>query len=58
MRFPLRLMIAAMLVLAAASCAERRVAPGDKVNLRGLDRKLSTFAFIEEGKLVSFIVDT
>ncbi|MBZ5639285.1 MAG: hypothetical protein LAO51_11100 [Acidobacteriia bacterium] len=58
MRIPLRLVLALALVLGAASCAERRVAPGEKVDLRGLDRKLSTFAFIEEGKLVSFIVDT
>jgi hypothetical protein len=58
MRFPSRLVVVAALVLVAGSCTERRPAPGEKVNLAGLDRKLSTFAFIEEGKLVSFIVDT
>ena len=58
MRVPNRLVAAAALVLAAASCAEQRSAPKQKVDVRGLDRKLSTFAFIEEGNLVSFIVDT
>ncbi len=58
MRFPKRLVAAAALVVLAASCGERRATPKVKVDLRGLDRKLSTFAFIEEGNLVSFIVDT
>jgi hypothetical protein len=58
MRFPSRLVVVAALVLVAGSCAERSAVPKQKVNLAGLDRKLSTFAFIEEGKLVSFIVDT
>jgi hypothetical protein len=57
MRFPSRLVVVAALVLVAGSCAERSAVPKQKVNLAGLDRKLSTFAFIEEGNLVSFIVD-
>jgi len=42
------------LLLAGASCAERPLAaiPAPKI-----DRTLSTFAFIEEGKLVTFVVD-
>lgn len=44
-------------VVVLASCAgEKPNMP--KPDLRGLDKKLSTFAFIEEGNLVSFIVDT
>jgi hypothetical protein len=56
MRIPSRLVVVAALVIVAASCAEKR--PRMKVNLAGLDRKLSTFAWIEEGKLVSFVVGT
>jgi hypothetical protein len=58
MRFAFRLAAVAALVFVAASCQEFRGTPKTKVDVRGLDRKLSTFAFIEEGKLVSFIVDT
>src|SRR5512140_299050 len=58
MRIHARLAAIAALVLLVASCAERQPAPKQKVDLRGLDRKLSTFAYIEEGNLVSFIVDT
>ncbi len=53
-----RLAAVVALLLLAASCAEQRGTATQKVDVRGLDRKLSTFAFIEEGKLVSFIVDT
>ncbi len=58
MRTHVRVTVLAALVLLAASCAERQPVPKQKVDLRGLDRKLSTFAYIEEGNLVSFIVDT
>ena len=58
MRLPMRLVVMAALVLVAASCADRRGTPKPKVDMKGLDRKLSTFAFIEEGNLVTFIVDT
>ena len=39
----------------SAGCARQ---PLRGVEARGLDRKLSTFAYIEEGDLVSLIVDT
>lgn len=39
---------------ASPSCTPRPLAA---IPAPGLDRKLSTFAFIEEGKLVTFIVD-
>ena len=58
MRVHIRLAVVAALVLSAASCAEQRNTPKQKVDVKGLDRKLSTFAYIEEGKLVSLIVDT
>ncbi len=58
MRTRRRFAAVAAIVLLAASCAELRSPPRQKVDLKGLDRKLSTFAFIEEGNLVSFIVDT
>lgn len=41
--------------LTTLSCARQELR-GQEVS--GLDRKLSTFAFIEEGDLVTFIVDT
>lgn len=44
-------------VLLLASCAGRGQSPGTP-ELTGLDPKLSTFAYMEEGSLVSFIVDT
>lgn len=44
------------LVLLAASCVTRQPIEGQPVT--GLDRKLSTFAFIEEGRLVTLIVGT
>ena len=50
-RFPLT----ALLIL-AASCATRQPMTGQPAT--GVDRKLSTFAYIEEGKLATFIVDT
>ena len=37
-------------------CAARQPIRGQETS--GLDRKLSTFAFIEDGDLVTFIVDT
>lgn len=46
----------AFLIALAASCASRS-APRPR-ELTGLDRKLSTFAYIEEGNLVTLIVDT
>jgi len=50
-----RLPLAALLVV-AASCATRQPMTGQPAT--GADRKLSTFAYIEEGKLATFIVDT
>lgn len=44
------------LVLLAASCATRQPMTGQPA--ADVDRKLSTFAYIEEGSLVTFIVDT
>jgi hypothetical protein len=43
-------------ILIAASCATRQPMTGQVA--ADVDRKLSTFAFIEEGKLATFIVDT
>jgi len=43
-------------ILMAASCATRQPMTGQVA--ADVDRKLSTFAFIEEGKLATFIVDT
>ena len=43
-------------ILVAASCATRQPMTGQVAS--DVDRKLSTFAFIEEGKLATFIVDT
>lgn len=50
--------IGAILVLCACvgSCATRQPIRGQEV--KGLDRKLSTFAYIEEGDIVTLIVDT
>jgi hypothetical protein len=45
-----------LLLLALGSCASRQPMTGQKA--ADVDRKLSTFAFIEEGKLATFIVDT
>jgi hypothetical protein len=45
-----------LLVFIAASCATRQPMTGQVAPK--VDRKLSTFAYIEEGKLVTFIVDT
>ncbi len=42
-------------ILLAASCATRQPMTGQVA--ADVDRKLSTFAFIEEGKLATFIVD-
>lgn len=43
------------LAIAVCCCAQRPLAPA---SAPALDRKLSTFVFLEEGKLVSFAVDT
>ena len=48
--------ILAGLALAACGCSTRQPMRGQEVT--GLDRKLSTFAFIEEGDLVTFVVGT
>ena len=51
------ILIAPILVAAlAVSCGSRQPIVGEKAS--DLDRKLSTFAFIEDGDLVTFIVDT
>lgn len=56
MRFAIRsLLCLSLLIGLAAACAGRRELRG--VQASGLDRKLSTFAFIEEGDLVTLIVD-
>lgn len=47
---------AVALVVLISGCATRQPMTGQPAT--GLDRKLSTFAYIEEGKLVTFIVDT
>jgi len=44
------------LALCAGGCAGRQKIEGQETS--GLDRKLSTFAFIEEGDLVTFVVGT
>jgi len=43
-------------IVLAASCATRQPMTGQVA--ADVDRKLSTFAFIEEGKLATFVVDT
>ena len=50
-----RTLLAASILLASA-CATRQPMTGQSAP--DVDRKLSTFAFIEEGKLATFIVDT
>lgn len=50
-----RLGVLAVLMLAALSCGQAELR-GQPVS--GLDRKLSTFEYIEEGDLVTFIVST
>jgi hypothetical protein len=44
------------LIILTASCAARQELRGQETN--DLDRKLSTFAFIEEGDLITFIIGT
>jgi hypothetical protein len=44
------------LAAGVCACAGRREVRG--LEVAGLDRKLSTFAYIEQGDLVTFIVDT
>jgi hypothetical protein len=50
------LFVTLVIAVGAISCAGREPIRGQEVS--GLDRKLSTFAFIEEGDLVTFIVGT
>ena len=45
-----------LLLLTMTACASRQPMTGQQA--ADVDRKLSTFAFIEEGKLATFIVDT
>jgi hypothetical protein len=51
-----RTLLAVLALIFAASCATRQPMTGQEA--ADVDRKLSTFAFIEEGKLATFIVDT
>jgi hypothetical protein len=50
------LVAAAVLVALGSACATRQPMTGQAAP--DVDRKLSTFAYIEDGKLVTFIVDT
>ena len=50
------ILLAAALAIVLAACGTRQPIEGRSPD--DLDRKLSTFAFIEEGDLVTFIVDT
>lgn len=52
----LRKAVIAAVVVLTASCATRQPMTGQRA--ADVDRKLSTFAFIEEGKLATLIVDT
>ena len=56
MRRPATLALLLLLSLLAASCAGNRKAAPSEVG--GLDRKLSTFAYIEDGNLVALVVGT
>lgn len=49
------LLVVGIVVLVSSCASARRDAP--KPELSGLDKKLSTFVFAEEGRLVSLIVD-
>jgi hypothetical protein len=48
-------LVAIALLIAAPSCTGHK--PPSTLDTSGLDEKLSTFVFMEEGKLVSLIVD-
>ncbi len=52
----MRRSIAALSILFCAACATRQ--PMTTTTPAAVDRKLSTFAYIEDGKLVTLIVDT
>ena len=52
----MRRSLCSALILLAASCATRQPMTGQVAP--SVDRKLSTFAYIEEGKLATFVVDT
>lgn len=56
MRRSLGLGLAVVIAATALSCAGRQEVRGQEVS--GVDRKLSTFAFIEDGDLVYFVVGT
>ena len=57
MRSPGAALLVVGIVVSVSSCATAR-RDGAKPDLSGLDRKLSTFVYAEEGNLVSLIVDT
>ena len=52
----MRRLVCSALIFLAASCATRQPMTGQVAP--SVDRKLSTFAYIEEGKLATFVVDT
>jgi len=52
----MRRLLLSFVVLLGASCATRQPMTGQVAP--NVDRKLSTFAYIEEGKLATFIVDS
>jgi hypothetical protein len=49
-------LLALAIPVVSGSCATRHELRGREVS--GVDRKLSTFAYIEEGDLITFVVDT
>jgi hypothetical protein len=49
-------MLVVLALVGAGSCATRQPLRGQES--KGLDRKLSTFAYIEDGDLVTLVVDT
>ena len=55
MRRTLSTLVAILVLVGTASCVTHQRSAAD---VSGLDYKLSTFAFMEEGDLVTFIVDT
>ena len=55
-RGPVRVGILLLLGALLSSCATRQPVRGQEA--RGFDRKLSTFAYVEQGDIVTLIVDT
>ena len=55
-RISVVVLVITVTILGFGGCSARRPIQGQETS--GLDRKLSTFAFIEEGELVTFIVGT